>query len=397
MTTTATQFRRTRFTILAYLLLCYFGIMMVMLSALMPFVSDRLELNYGLTGLHLTISSVGAFLVGTYGDWLARKIGNGRAAWMAALLATAALTGIALGNTLWITLPLAFFHGTGAGGTAQFTSAALSDEHTIYRTKAITESNVTSAIGVAVGPLLVGGLLRVGFDLVMAVIVAGVLLAAIAGYFRGVRFPQPLAAQVNTEQRKSGEPLPLLFWMFCVLLFIGVSIEWLTLFWTPDFLSDVIGYERSTAAALMSVQAIAIVVGRLVGLRLLQFMSDRTLLVLAFGWVLLSYPVYLFSPYPLLNVMGLFSVGLGVGNLFPLCFSGAMVAAGAHTGRASARISLFGSGAILLMPNLVGNLADQISIRPAMMVAMLLCVIAIGIGMVVNRLRDNRAAPQPLL
>ncbi|MEL6271235.1 MAG: MFS transporter [Chloroflexota bacterium] len=397
MTTTATQFRRTRFTILSYLLLGYFGILLVMLSALMPFVSDRLELNYGLTSLHLTLSAIGAFMVGTYGDWLARKIGNGRAAWMAALLGTAALAGIALGNALWITLPLAFFHGTGSGGTAQFTSAALSDEQTTHRAKAIAESNVISATGVAVGPLLVGGLLNFGFGLVAAVIVSGVLLAVLAGYFQGVRFPQPLATVDNTGNRRTDEPLPLMFWMFCVLLFIGVSIEWMTLFWTPDFLSDVIGYERGTAATLISVQAVAIVVGRLAGLRLLNYMTNRTLLVLAFGWVLLSYPVYLFSPLPLLNVMGLFSVGLGIGNLFPLCFSGAMVAAGAHTGRASARVSLFGSGAILIMPNLVGNLADQITIRPAMTVAMLLCVIAIGIGVAVNRMQDSKTVPQPML
>ncbi|MEL7234409.1 MAG: MFS transporter [Chloroflexota bacterium] len=380
---------------MSYLLLGYFGILIVLLSALMPFVSDRLNLTYGQAGLHLTLGSLGAFLVGTYGDRVSKRFGNGRTVWVSAIVATLALGLIPFATSMSMTLPIALIYGMGLGMMGQVVSAAIADGHDEHRTKAITESNIAAALGVSIGPLLVGTFVRVGAGMLASIIAIAFLLGSIAFTFRGVHFPMPL--DHDDTPGNNQRPLPLLFWIFGVIIFLAVSIEWMTIFWTPDFLTDVVGYERSTAATLISVQAIAIVLGRIAGVRLLQFMSDRMLLVLAFAWVLVFYPVYLFSPYPLLNVIGLFMLGLGIGNMFPLCYSGAMVAAGKYTGRAGARLSLFVNGAIILMPNLVGNLADQITIRPAMSIAIVLCMVAIVITSMANRLREREAAPQPLI
>ena len=191
-------------------------------------------------------------------------------------------------------------------------------------------------------------------------------------------------------------PLPPLFWLFAVILFLSVSIEWLLFYWSPDFLETIVGFEQATAAALISVQAVAIVIGRLVGRRLLDFVSADRLLLGAFVMIAATLPVYLLSPFPWLNVVALFVLGLGIGNLFPLGLTGAMAAGGARTARASSRVSVFGSAAMLTMPNIVGNLADYVGIRPAMWSVAVVAGVAIAVLLVAQQRKKNRQQSRSL-
>ena len=56
-------------------------------------------------------------------------------------------------------------------------------------------------------------------------------------------------------------------------MFLSVAIEWLISGLGASFLTTVVGFELSTAAALMSVFAVSIVLGRLIGRRLLNYMK----------------------------------------------------------------------------------------------------------------------------
>jgi hypothetical protein len=106
--------------------------------------------------------------------------------------------------------------------------------------------------------------------------------------------------------------------------------------------------------------------------------------------VLLSFPLYWLCSLPALNVVGLFFIGLGVGNLAPLSMSGAMAAASGATSRASARFGLFPSIANVTMLQLVGVLADQFGIRNAYAVVIVVVIVAIGAALGANRMRANR-------
>ena len=77
--------------------------------------------------------------------------------------------------------------------------------------------------------------------------------------------------------------MPTLFWVFGILMFLGVTVEFLTTSWSANFLATVVGYPPSTAAALVSVFAVAIVLGRLAGRRLLDFMPESRLLIALAG------------------------------------------------------------------------------------------------------------------
>jgi hypothetical protein len=94
---------------------------------------------------------------------------------------------------------------------------------------------------------------------------------------------------------------------------------------------------------------------------------------------------------PMLNVIGMFLVGLGVGNLTPLSMSGAMAAAGQATNRASARLGVFPSLATIIMVQLLSILADQFGIQRAYALMIIVVIAAIVIATNTNRLRKATA------
>ncbi len=387
--TTTHPFQRTRFTYAAYSLMVFFGIGIAIPGAIMPFVADRLALTYGQTGMHFTANAAGALLMGFYGERLTRRLGTRRVTWAAAALGGVALFGLVLGNHMAITMAALFLYGIGIGGTAQFTTAAVSDAHRLHTSRVFTETSIMASVGVILGPLIVSGLSGAGAGWQATAPVFLLVVITLLSVNGRIHFPQ----QSDVSQERADAPpvqLPPLFWVFGVILFLSVSIEWLLFYWSPDFLSTVVGFDRATAAGLISVQAVAMLVGRVGGRRLVEIIPAGKLLILNLIWILGWFPVYLFSPYPLLNLVGLFGMGLGIANLFPLCLAGAMTAGGAHSGRASGRVSIFGSSAMLIMPNLVGNLADYVNIRPAMLTVGVLALVAIGVAVAAQRM--TRAA-----
>lgn len=383
-----TPFQRTRFTYLAYILQGYFGMVLAMPGALMPYVADQLGLTYGQMGLHFTMSAGGGFVVGLLGQRLAARTGNRIPSWGGFVLGTAALFGVVYGANIWLTLASMLLVGIGTGSVAQFIGAAIVDAHPQHQPQVLTEGNIMAGVGVGVAPLVVGLVERFGPGWQFAPFAAVLVVIIVALTFWNTPFP-PSRSQ-NADADTAGASLPLIYWMFGALIFLAVAMEWLLFYWSPNFLSEFVGLEQSTASALISVQAAAIVIGRLIGRRLLAWISEERLLMLAFVWVLAVFPVYLFSPYPALNVVGLFLLGLGIGNAFPLCLTGAMMAGGDQTGRASAGVTLMGSLSLIIMPNLVGNLADYINLRPALMSVAVLALVAVGVTATANRMRAAR-------
>ena len=401
MTQAQTQtFQRTPFAYTAYASMLFFGVMIALPGAAMPFVAERLSLSYGLTGWHFSLAAAGGLIVGVGGERVTAWLGNQAAVQLSAVLAVVGMFGLVYGGALWVTLPGILLAGVGTAGVATFVTAAIVDAYPLVQARALTEGNIYAGSGVAIGPLLVGlfAWSGLGWQSAVWVVLAACVVLQVA--LRRANFPK---SADGIDERQSGDetdtpPLPSLFWLFAVILFLGVSVEWLLFYWSPGFLETFVGFEQSTAAALISVQAVAIVIGRLVGRRLLERFRTGQLLLGAFVLILAVLPVYLLSPFQWLTVTALFVLGLGIGNLFPLSLSGAMAAGGTATARASARVSVFGSAAMLIMPNILGNLADAVGLRAALWMVAVVAVIAISIVLTAqNRQaqRRNRQTPQP--
>jgi len=107
------------------------------------------------------------------------------------------------------------------------------------------------------------------------------------------------------------------------------------------------------------------IAGRLAGSRLVQrFPTHRvtiaSILVAASGFIL-----FWMTKSPFLGMAGLFITGLGVASLYPLILSLAIGSAPDNTVQASVRATLASGTAILVLPLVLGRLADQFGIWQA--------------------------------
>jgi predicted MFS family arabinose efflux permease len=387
---TDTSFARSRLAWLGYALTACFAFSLSLLGPIMPFLAAKIGLTFAQIGYHFTLMAVGVVFISLIGDKLAKRLGNEQMAWGGALLIGIALPGVTLGSSLMVTMPSIFLYGCGIGVVALISNTTIAISARQHAAKAYTEANIAAGILMVIGPILAGLIAKspLGWQAIACLPLIFVGLLKI--FFWNVSIPAALPGKDNTPKSAvdlDNRPLPPLFWVFGILMFFGVAIEWMVSSLGASFLTTVVGFEVSTAVALLSVFAVAIVLGRLIGRRLLEIMTESRLLILSLIWVLLTFPIYWLSTLPLLNVIGMFLIGLGVGNLVPLSMSGAMTVAGEATNRASARLGMFPSLATVTMVQLLSILADQFGIQRAYALMIVVVIVAIAVAASTNRLR----------
>ena len=185
-------------------------------------------------------------------------------------------------------------------------------------------------------------------------------------YFRRAVFPQPASsASIEDEVDSTATALPLVFWAYVLLVVLNVAIEWSVIFWGAEFLETVIGFSGDTATTLMTAFFVAMVIGRAAGSRLTHRFQSTRLLLVAIAIVIVGFPLFWLPRFAPLNIFGLFVAGLGIANLFPLTLAAATNVAPLHANKASARVSMASGIAILIAPQVLGTVGDQIGIESA--------------------------------
>ena len=107
------------------------------------------------------------------------------------------------------------------------------------------------------------------------------------------------------------------------------------------------------------------VVGRVIASALTRKFSSRVLMWLAIATMGIGFPLLISQISEATTVIGLFLCGTGIANMFPLGLAIASDIGSEFPDLASSRISLAAGLAILLAPQLLGSLADQIGITAA--------------------------------
>jgi predicted MFS family arabinose efflux permease len=378
-------FVRNRATWLCYALTTYFGFALSLIGPLMPFIAEKMSLSFTQVGYHFMLLGVGGVLSSFVGDKVIRRFGDNRTVWGGVILVACALFGIIYGDSLPITLFFTFLYSLGASSiimVCTFTLARTPPEHS---TKAFTESNIAGGSAMIVGPLMVGFIAASVLGWQSAAFLPLIFMGIIAIIFRGVSLSDITTSQnetpIESTMGTDNTRLPILFWVFGTMMFLAVATEFLISSWGANFLTTVVGYDPALAASLISLFALAIVLGRLAGIRILDSISQSRLLMLSLIWVLVTFPIYWLSSIPMLNILGLFLVGLGIGNISPIVIAEAMEAAGSAKDRASARFTLFPSLGNVFMLQLMGILADAVGIQRAYGLVIVLTLIAITLAL----------------
>jgi MFS family permease len=383
------KFVRDRFTWLAYFMLGYYAYLQAILGPLIPFLRSELNLNYTVAGYHLSGFALGMTIAGFLTDRLVRWWGRYGVFWFGGAGMAIGAVLLSLGNIIFVTISAAFLMGLVGTGLLVMIQATLADRHGDKRAVALTEANILASATAAAAPALVGLTERVGLGWRSALIFGALTWLAMFVLYRRESVPTSIKQKADTGQ--SGK-LPPVFWAYWALILFLVSVEWCVIFWGADFLEQVVKLPKVDAATAIGAYFLANVAGRSLSSRLARSFSTEALLTLAILVAAVGFPIFWLAQTPILNIIGLFITGLGVGSLFPLALSAASRVGAANSNTASSRISMAAGLAILITPQFLATIADQIGIQRAYVIVAVLLVIVLLVNFIAGRVARNEAA-----
>ena len=387
-------FNRDRFTWLAYLFLAFYGFFINVIGPITPFLKDELGLSYTVSSLHYTAFALGILLVGLGGDLVSRRIGRWRALWLGA-------AGISLGTFLLIagrnplvTIGAAFLMGLVGSLILAIIPSALADRHGELRGVALSEGNMLASLVSTAAPLMVGFFARTagGWRTALAIMAFAPILMYLG--FRNADAHGETSTSSSSVSADANQPLPALFWAYWAALVLGVAVEFCMLSWSADYLNKILGLARADAAQAVGLFLAGMIVGRLAASRLLQRFSTPALVSASILVAGAGFLLFWLGSSAVWALAGLFLTGLGVAGLYPLILSLAIGAAGTRTVQASARATLASGTGILILPLLLGWLADGLGIRLAYGVVALLLVLVFAIIQATRRAAPLQAASE---
>jgi fucose permease len=383
----AQTFHRDRTTWLLYLLLGFYGFFVNVFGPITPFLKDELTLSYTVSSLHFTAFAAGMLAAGLGGHIVVQRVGRGHALWLGAFGMSAGVPLLLAGRAATLTIAASFCMGLVGSLILVIVPSALSDQHGVLRAVALSEANLVSSLLSAAAPLMVGWTapLPGGWRLALATAAFAPFLLRLA--FGRATLPQPTSDQKNSPSVR--QPLPGLFWVFWVALVLAVSVEFCMIYWSADYMENSLGVPKVNAAQAVSLFLAAMIIGRLIGSRLVRLFSTRRVIVASVLVGGIGFLLFWTAATANLGLAGLFVTGLGVANLYPLLLSLAMGVTSDNTVKASARTTLASGTAILALPLVLGRLADMVGIRPAYGIVGILFVGVLMI-MLVTALRRGR-------
>lgn len=386
-------FHRDRFTWLAYLSLAFYAYFLNVLGPITPFLKDELQLSYTVSSFHFTAFAVGILLIGLGGHSVIQRIGRSRSLWVGMFGISLSTLLLLAGRTPVITIGAAFLMGLIGSLILAIVPAALADRHGEIRAVALSEANMISSLVASCAALMVGWSASLTGNWRWAL---GIL--AVAPIFIFLAFGRGSSSTITStgeEPIQSNQPLPGLFWVYWAVLVLAVSVEFCMIFWSADYLENVLGMVKANAAQAVSLFLAAMIVGRMAGSRLVQRFSTRSVVMISILIAGVGFLVFWMTENIFFGLIGLFTTGLGVANLYPLILSMTIGAANGNTVQASARTTLASGTAILALPLALGRLADAVGIRSAYGVVLLLLISVFLISQLAGRMPTAlRPTPQ---
>jgi len=381
-------FHRDRFTWLAYFALAFYGYFLNILGPITPFLKEELNLSYTVSSFHFTAFAVGILLIGFGGHLPIQRMGRWRSLWVGMIGISVSAFLLLAGTSPVVTIGASFLMGLIGSLILAIVPAALSDQHGEMRAVALSEANVIASLVAAVAALMVGWSANLTGDWRFALGIAA-LTPLVLSVSLG-KSASPTVTSVTAEPHPSNQPLPLLFWVYWVALVLAVSVEFCMIFWSADYLENVLGMVKASAVQAVSLFLAAMIVGRLAGSRLVQRFVTARVVVISILIAGIGFLTFWKAENVLLGLSGLFLTGLGVASLYPLLLSLAIGAADGNTVQASARATLASGTAILALPLILGRFADAVGIRSAYGVVLVLLIGVFLISQIAGRISLKR-------
>jgi fucose permease len=383
-------FQRTRRTWQAYSTIAYYSYLLNALGPLTPFLRAEMNLTYTVASFHFSAYALGVVVTGLLLHRAVRRYGARAMVWTGVF-------GIALGTLLLmvgrapaVTVAGAFLMGLLGVMISALLSTALAEQHGAQRAVALAEASMLASLLSTLAPAAVGFFGRTALTwraaLGLMLLAAPVLwlvyrrdpLEAATG--AGAR-AEPLAAQ-NASR---GAPLPFAYWVWWLVLLLAEAVEFCMIFWAADYLEKAAGFSRAGAAAGVSVFLGSMLVGRALVSRLLRRSKEQPLLVASMLVGIAGFVLFWRAPAAWAALVGLAIAGLGVAGQFPMINALALAAVPGRMVEGSSKILLAVGLALFALPLALGWLADQVGIREAFALELVLMLLGLALTLAAGR------------
>jgi len=364
------------------------------MGAVVPAIRKDLGISATLANAHVSAMAIGMMSMGLIAEHLARRVGRRLAIWTGMVGITMGMMLLALANTVWLTLPIMLvFIGAIGSLVVALTPAALSDHQSEHRVVALAESSVISGVLGGVVPAVVGLSQRLGYGWGGASLLPLALLVALAIRYRDTPVPEPTHPSPPSDHAGPAT-LDRRFWAFFVTLVFTDSFEFGLIFGAAVLL-EYRGMSEATASTALSLLFWGMLLGRIVGSRLVRRHDPVRMLRITFVLAMIGTLVHWLAPVLAISVVGLFLAGIGISNLYPLTTSLGLQAAGSVSNAGGSRLSMATGTSMLISPLIFGILTDAFDIRVAFAAEPIFLICAIV--MAACGARWLRSAPAPLV
>lgn len=351
---------------LSYLMIGTYCYAAAGLGPLVTFLRAEMDLNYTLAACHFSLWSGGVVTAGATGDRFMKRFGRRNTVWGATLSLCIGIVLLIVGRDPVVTIPGAYLCGVSGSTMCQTVTTILADRFTSLRAVALGETSIAGSLFCAIAPLSISFFSKTQFGWRAALLVPIFCFLTYYLSCKKVLANLQLSNADNTDSVGiDAAPLPRAYWVCWILVYFSVAGEWSIMYWTADYLENVIKLVKADAAACVTSFLLAMLLGRIIGSRLVRELAPINLLRIASLVAILGFSIFWSSKVVMLCLIGLFITGLGVSNFYPLTLSQAIASAPGRTPVAMSRMSLASGGATLSCPLLLGLIAEKCGILSA--------------------------------
>jgi MFS family permease len=363
--------------------------------ARIPEIQDRLRLDAGHLGAALLVAAAGT-VIGLL--WMERRLdtyGSHRVVVVAAVVVELGLIGPGLAPSLgWLMASLLLFGLAGGVVNVAMNAQAVALDR-VARRPIMSYFHALYSLGGLIGAGLGALALALGIGATTTFILVGTTGAAVSAAAGSWVMPSPTVVPGREDPgtgpaMKLGSRIVLVgLCCFACLMAEGIVVDWAGVYLRTD-----LGAARQLVPSGLIAFPVAMLIARVGGGRVTARFGAtavvRTCGLLAAGGILL----FVLAQNWVAGVLGLWVFGLGLACLTPQMFRWAGEGAASMTGRAVARVAVFGYIGLLGGPPIIGSLAQVVGLRRALgvLVVLMLAVVVLSAKVSPRRPRPHAVA-----
>ncbi|MDB5022595.1 MAG: transporter [Mucilaginibacter sp.] len=325
-----------------------------------PSIQQSLHLNEAQLGAALLAMPIGLMATMPITGRLLGKFSSSRIMIVGAIAFNLMLALLGYTSQYWQFITILFFFGSSRNLLNLSINTQSVGVQALYKKSIITTFHgiwsMAGFAGAATGYLMVYFNVPPAWHL-LTVSIAMSLLALYA-------WPNTLHQKPVTRERKPIFTLPdKVLLKFALICFASMACENVMYDWSGIYIQKAVHASRATATAAFVVFMIAVTIGRFAGDRLVNRWGIKHVLQNSGILIVTGFALAIALPYAVAAIIGYAFIGLGVSCMVPLVFSVAGKSKSMSGGPAIAAVSTVGYLGFLLVPPLVGFVAQAANLR----------------------------------